>query len=116
MTEEVLNLNTYFEKSFDNPPIKKPGSRFRRHPFKYGNITVTLSNYDVTNSKQSNTWMTSVQYGNGEGYPSKNYGDNFYSDIEPILQKFEKGEEFIEIVNNGFSEKIADSSPNAKNV
>ena len=107
---DVVNLNSYAEKVFDKPPIKNPGSRFRRHPFKYGNITVTLSNYDVTNKTTSNRWMTSVQYGNGEGYPSKNYEDNYYRIIEPILQEFEGGKEFIEMINNGFSEKIARSS------
>jgi len=105
----VKNLNTFSEKKFDKPPIKKPGSRFRRHPFKYGNITVTLSNYDVTNSKPSNKWITSVQYGNGEGYPSKNYDDGYYMQIEPLLEKFEGGKKFIEIINNGFSEKVAKS-------
>jgi len=103
----VKNLNTFSENTFNKPPIKKPGSRFRRHPFKYGNITVTLSNYDVTNSKQSNRWITSVQYGNGEGYPSVNYDDTIYKKIEPLLEKFKEGKEFVEIVNNGFSEKIA---------
>ena len=103
----VVNLNTFSEKTFDNPPIKKAGSRFRRHPFKYGNITVTLSNYDVTNAKPSSKWMTSVQYGNGEGYPSKNYKDGYFMVVESLIQKFEGGKTFIELINNGFSEKIA---------
>lgn len=102
----VINLNTFSEKTFDNPPIKKAGSRFRRHPFKYGNITVTLSNYDITNSKPSNKWMTSVQYGNGEGFPSENYPDNYYKKVESVIEEFEGGKEFIELIGNGFSEKI----------
>ncbi|NVJ47014.1 MAG: DNA cytosine methyltransferase [Cytophagia bacterium] len=105
----VPNLNTYSEKIFDKPPVKKPGSRFRRHPFKYGNITVTLSNYDITNDSLTDKWMTSVQYGNGEGYPSKNYEDGFYNVIEPIILSFEGGEKFVKFINNGFSEKIAKS-------
>lgn len=105
--DEVINLNSFSEKKFDNPPIKKAGSKFRRHPFKDGNITVTLSNYDVTNAKPSNKWITSVQYGNGEGYPSENFPDNYYEKLEPIIAGFEGGKHFIEIINNGFSEKIA---------
>lgn len=105
----VVNLNTYTEKTFDNPPVKKTGSRFRRHPFKYGNITVTLSNYDVTNAKPSDKWVTSVQYGNGEGYPSRNYSDGFFQKMEPFLREFEGGERFINLINNGFSEQIADA-------
>lgn len=103
----VLNLNTFSKKTFDNPPVKKAGSKFRRHPFKYGNITVTLSNYDVTNDLSSNKWITSVQYGNGEGYPSENYPDNFYKSVESIIECFEDGSSFIKMINNGFSEKIA---------
>lgn len=103
----VINLNTFTEKKFNNPPIKKVGSRFRRHPFKYGNITVTLSNYDITNSKPSSKWLTSVQYGNGEGFPSENFPDNFYKKMEFIIEKFEGGKKFVEIIGNGFSEKIA---------
>ncbi len=105
----VPNLNSFIEKSFSKPPLKKPGSRFRRHPFKYGNITVTLSNYDVTNNKSSRRWMTSVQYGNGEGYPSKNYADGYFKLLKPILLSFEGGKDFIRILNNGFTKKIAKS-------
>jgi len=103
----IINLNTFAEKIFDSPPIKKSGSRFRRHPFKYGNITVTLSNYDITNSKPFDRWMTSVQYGNGKGYPSENYPDNYYKKIELIVQDSKCGKEFAEIISNGFSEKVA---------
>ena len=45
----VPNLNTFERRGFGNPRRKKKGSRFRRHPFKYGNLTVTLSNYDIKN-------------------------------------------------------------------
>ncbi|XOV94877.1 MAG: DNA cytosine methyltransferase [Bacteroidota bacterium] len=105
----ILNLNSFKERKFNKRPVKNPGSRFRRHPFKYGNITVTLSNYDITNSKTSNRWITSVQYGNGEGYPSKNYEDGYYLNIEPAIRNFEGGVQFINVLNNGFSSKIADS-------
>ncbi|MBC2840100.1 DNA cytosine methyltransferase [Robiginitalea sp. SC105] len=106
----VRNLNTYEARTFDHPPKKKPGARFRRHPFKYGNITVTLSNYDILSGKQSKGWITSVQYGNGEGFPCRNIADGFYKEIEPIIKDFNGGEEFIQIVNNGFTNKIASAS------
>ncbi|MFI5163050.1 MAG: DNA cytosine methyltransferase [Sphingobacteriales bacterium] len=104
----VPNLNTHMEKVFNNPPKRKIGSRFRRHPFKDGNLTVTLSNYDiVSDDKNTGKWQTSVQYGNGEGFPSNSYPDGFYQEIEPIINKFENGNQFLKIINNGFSEKIA---------
>lgn len=105
--KDVFNLNSFCKNVLDNPPKKNKGSRFRRHPFKYGNITVTLSNYDITNGNSNGKWMTSVQYGNGEGFPSENYPDNFFIEIESIIKKFEGGVKFIEIINNGFSKKIS---------
>jgi len=105
---EVPNLNSFEKRVFDEPRKRKGGSRFRRHPFKEGNITVTLSNYDIIkNDKEASKWITSVQYGNGEGFPSFNYDENFYKEIEPIIESFENGMNFIKIINNGFSEKIA---------
>ena len=105
------NLNNYKQKKFDNPPKRTIGSRFRRHPFKDGNITVTLSNYDiVANEKSRIKWMTSVQYGNGDGFPCRSYEDGFYKEIEPVISKFKNGTKFLEIINNGFSEKIAQSN------
>ncbi len=105
--EGVNNLNSPLIKSFETPPRKNKGSRFRRHPFKYGNITVTLSNYDITNKGSATNWITSVQYGNGDGYPSENYPDNFFEQLENVIADFEQGTKFIETINNGFSERIA---------
>ena len=105
----INNLNTFEKRVFNSdPPKRTKGSRFRRHPFKDGNLTVTLSNYDITNnSKDSGQWLTSIQYGNGDGFPCKKYPDNYFLQIEPIIEKFEGGKHFIHIINNGFSEKIA---------
>src|SRR6185437_15510692 len=106
--ENVPNLNSFKEKAFDSPKKRKKGSRFRRHPFKEGNITVTLSNYDILkNEKEASNWLTSIQYGNGEGFPSFDYKEGFYTEIEPIIKDLENGMEFIQIINNGFSERIA---------
>ena len=105
---DIHNLNNYTIKSFDNPPTKKKGSRFRMHPFKDGNMTVTLSNYDISKkTKPNKKWYTSIQYGNGNGYPSNNYSDHYFKNIEKLIVEQESGEEFVKIVNNGFSSKIA---------
>lgn len=124
--EGVLNLNSFALKKFDKPPVKKKGARFRRHPFKDGNITVTLSNYLIkTKKKKSPTgeqgkeqekkptrpqngrkWVTSVQYGNGDGFPSKRYPDGYFKKLEGVIRTFEKGDHFIKTINNGFTEKI----------
>lgn len=109
--EGVKNLNTFREGLFDDPPVRNKGSRFRRHPFKYGNITVTLSNYDITNKEQTEfRWMTSVQYGNGDGFPTMNFEDERFTELEPVIRTFPNGRRFIEVINNGFSETIARSA------
>lgn len=112
--ENVPNLNSFILKSFSTPPVKKKGARFRRHPFKDGNITVTLSNYDILkkeaakNSSSVNKWITSVQYGNGNGFPCRKYQDGYYKELEDVIKTFEKGDYFLKVINNGFTEKIAE--------
>lgn len=106
--ENIGNLNSYSPKVFQTPPKRNIGSRFRRHPFKDGNITVTLSNYDIDkNGKNTRKWRTSIQYGNGEGFPTFSLTDGFYKKIEKTIKKELHGPSFLEIINNGFSEKIA---------
>lgn len=107
----VLNLNNYSLKTFDNPPIKNKGSRFRRHPIKDGNLTVTLSNYDIEKGGKSNgKWLTSIQYGTGKGFPIQNIEDGYYKTLESIISQYKSGKQFIKIINNGFSEKIGNAS------
>ena len=103
----VNNLNSFSEKEFNKQPKRNKNSRFRRQPLKEGNITVTLSNYDIVkNDQPKNKWFTSIQYGTGEGFPTQNIKNNFYKEIQPIISKFEQGNSFLKIINNGFSEKI----------
>lgn len=109
-TENVINLNTFKEAEFKKTPQKKSGSRFRRHPFKDGNITVTLSNYSIERpSKSGNKWHTSIQYGNGNGFPHFDISSDIFLKIEPLILKTEKGTEFVDIITNGFSEQISSS-------
>ena len=108
--DSIPNLNTFKSKSFGDPPRRNKGSRFRRHPFKHGNLTVTLSNYDIRrNSKNRGKWKTSIQYGTGAGFPIQIFSDQYFRKLEPIILKFEGGPEFIDIINNGFAKKIAGS-------
>ncbi len=107
--EGVENLNTFSLNAFDKPPIKNKGSRFRRHPFKNGNMTIALSNFDIEkNSSEVDKWRVTAFYGTGEGFGIKSYRENYYKQLEPIISKaFLDGKKFIHTINNGFSEKIA---------
>jgi DNA (cytosine-5)-methyltransferase 1 len=79
----IINLNTFKLKSFDKPPVKNQGSRFRRHAIKDGNLTVTLSNYDIENNPKSaeGKWFTSIQYGTGKGFPIQKVNDKYYKNL-----------------------------------
>lgn len=106
--EGIEDLNTFSKKIFNNQPKRNKNSRFRRHPFKDGNLTVSLSNYDIEkNSRDISRWITSVQYGNGDGFPTFNFPDGTYREIEEVISKIKNGNKFIRIINNGFTEKIA---------
>ena len=105
--QKVTNLNDFKEKLFNKQPKRTKNSRFRRHPIKEGNITVTLSNYDIeNNTKTLDKWFTSVQYGTGVNFKNQKIEDGFYKNIEPLIIKEKEGERFINIINNGFTDKI----------
>ncbi len=108
----IVNLNTYKIKSLNKPPIKNQGSRFRRHAIKDGNLTVTLSNYDIENNPKSaeGKWFTSVQYGTGKGFPIQKINDKYYKNLEGIINEYKGGKEFLKYINNGFSEKIGNAN------
>lgn len=111
LINEIGNLNNFKLKAFNNQPKRTKNSRFRRHPLKAGNITVTLSNYRINkNTKAENKWFTSIQYGTGINFKNQEVSDGFYKRIEPILIQNKNGKDFIKIINNGFSEKIGTSS------
>jgi DNA (cytosine-5)-methyltransferase 1 len=109
--QEVINLNTYKLKEFNKPPVKNQGSRFRRHAIKDGNLTVTLSNYDIEENTKSaeGKWFTSIQYGTGKGFPIQKIGDQYYKNLEETIKEYKGGKEFLKYINNGFSEKIGNA-------
>jgi DNA (cytosine-5)-methyltransferase 1 len=108
----IVNLNTYKIKSLNKPPIKNQGSRFRRHAIKDGNLTVTLSNYDIENNPKlaEGKWFTSIQYGTGKGFPIQKVNDKYYKNLEEIINEYKGGKEFLKYINNGFSEKIGNAN------
>ena len=108
---KVGNLNTFSPKKFDNPPKKKTGSKFRRHPVKKDNVAVTLSNYPLHHSDRhvNGKWYTTIFYGIGEGYKIQQVKDGRFLELEGIISEFPKGNQFLEVVKNGFSEMIGSS-------
>ena len=109
--QNVPNLNTYSVKRFDKAPLKKNGSKFRRHPFKDGNLTVTLSNYEIDSNQMGPelSWYASIQYGTGKGFPIQKVEDKLYLKIEEVIKVQLRGEEFLELLNSYVIEKIGSS-------
>lgn len=108
--EGVNSLNRYNKKEFNSPPIKKKGARFRRHPLKDGNLTVTLSNYDIeSSSKNLDKWFTSIQYGTGKGFPIQRVEDGFFQTITPLINSINEGENFIRMIDEFVVPKIANN-------
>jgi DNA (cytosine-5)-methyltransferase 1 len=104
----VTNINTYSIRKFEKAADKNKGARFRRHPLKEGGMTVALSNYDIIkNTKKAGKWRVTAFYGTGEGFGVSKYTEGFYKTLEPLISTLDNGQEFIKVINNGFSEKIA---------
>lgn len=103
---KVLNLNTYKEAEFNNPPKRKTLSRFRRHPFKEGNMTVALTNYNpTTSSKRENlNWYSAVFYGTGKGFAVEILRPNMYKYFQRIILRSDgnHGKRFITDFNRHF--------------
>ena len=107
----VINLNDYQLKIFDNQPKKSKDARFRRHAIKDGNLTVSLSNYSIIKNETvaSNNWYTSIQYGTGKGFPSQSVADFCFQEVQNEIKHHTGGAEFLRIMNDEFSSKIGSS-------
>ena len=108
----VLNLNSSELKLFNRPLIKKSGARFRRHPFKEGNMTVALSNYCLKqNSDSDGVWRTTITYGTGKAYKLQEVDTSNQHEIEDfILESFNDGKEFIGAIKDDLLCRVPISS------
>ncbi len=71
-------------------------------------MTVALSNYCLKENGQSDKkWRTTVTYGTGKNYKLQEVTNKEQVKIKQLIKTFDNGDEFIEKVHNGFSEKIA---------
>lgn len=72
LPSQIVNLNTFSKAGFDKPPKKHPKAKFRRHPFKDGNMTVALTNFDPKSLDDPSTrkveWFSSVFLGAGKDF------------------------------------------------
>ena len=91
--EASTNLNAYKLKIFNNPPVRRHNTKFRRIIFKKDGISINFSNFNVANStKVKGKWFLNLFLG--------------YDIKKPILinyKRFDKIEGFIIKKTNGIN-------------
>ncbi|MBN8581231.1 MAG: DNA cytosine methyltransferase [Anaerolineae bacterium] len=92
----VNNLNSSTIANFNAPPKKKNGAKFRMHPFKDGNMTVALTNFDARSEPSPETngkkWYCSVFLGSGKEFEVVNITSSTRKAIEAFLHSKMKGD------------------------
>lgn len=113
--DKIDNLNTFDKKRFNNPPKRKPTSRFRKHPFKEGNMTVALTNFNPSkiedNSGCYSEWYSSVFLGSGKDFIVKIIPSNGFKNIAKLIElNYDvQGTKFINEFNKKFKNSIGNS-------
>lgn len=113
---DFQNLNTFTKKTFNNPPQRKADARFRKHPFKDGNMTVALTNFNPSKSietmKSFNQWYSSVFLGSGKDFVVKLIPKSGFKNIAKIIesQHNAQGKKFIIEFNKRFKDFIGNSN------
>lgn len=110
------NLNTFCEKEFNNPPKRKLTARFRKHPFKEGNMTVALTNFNPAKSSTPGNanieWYSSVFMGSGKDFALKIIPKNGFRVIAQLIKKHDKelGNKFVAQFDQKFNKVIGKAS------
>ncbi len=110
VTDPVVDLNTFSTAKFDDPPGKNEDSKYRRHPFKSGSLTVALVNFDP-NDKEApvgKTWHACAYVGSGKDYKPYLIGKKEMATVKSLIENQESGHQFVEKFDKEFKDKIAD--------
>jgi DNA (cytosine-5)-methyltransferase 1 len=108
---EMMNLNTFEERKFKNPPKRKLTARFRKHPFKDGNMTVALTNFNPAVSTKPNgriRWYSAVFLGTGKDFKVKTIRKRSFKRLAKLIRKNNdsRGSEFISQFEQRFQAAI----------
>jgi DNA (cytosine-5)-methyltransferase 1 len=86
---EQYNLNDYKENKFTKNLKKNKGAKFRRHPFKLGNMSVALINHNPLKRSNSKTngkkWYAVIYAGAGKSYDIINITNGRLKQAEQTL-------------------------------
>lgn len=106
----ISDLNAYAPKKFDRPPKRKSLSRFRKHPFKAGNMTVALTNYDPSGEIKSGgaTWYSAVFYSTGKDYAVEILKPKQFKRLEKIIldNQGNQGKRFLREFDSRFQKAL----------
>jgi DNA (cytosine-5)-methyltransferase 1 len=110
---KVNNLNSPKEKIFDAKPKKNKGAKFRRHPFKSGNMTVALHNHDPkkgSNSKSNGkNWNVAVYLGAGITFQQISITDSIFKKVNNlVVNRIPGGKKFISDFEKIILPKVSD--------
>jgi DNA (cytosine-5)-methyltransferase 1 len=114
-SNKLQNLNTFSKAEFNNPPKRKPDARFRKHPFKDGNMTVALTNFNPSKSTESQNhqseWYSSVFMGSGKDFVVRLIPKSDFKRIAKIIELHHdiQGKKFITEFNKRFRTFIGSS-------
>lgn len=109
------NLNTFSKIEFNKPPKKNRTARFRKHPFKEGNMTVALTNFNPVISSNpgllSIEWYSSVFIGSGKDFVLKIIPKNEFKKIAMTIKKHNPklGVEFINQFEKSFGKIVGNT-------
>lgn len=107
---KVNRLDTYAPKKFNKPPKRKNFSRFRKHPFKVGNMTVALTNYDPSGDvrRGGTRWFSAVFYSTGKDYAVEVLEPNQFERLEKIIlrNQGDQGKRFLREFDSHFQEAL----------
>lgn len=108
--QNIENLNNPMPISFNAPPKKKKGAKFRMHPFKDGNMTVSLTNFDPNKESSPETngkkWYCSVFLGSGKDFTVVNISKSINLKVEKIIKELPNGSRFMSDYKKQFKGKI----------
>ena len=109
---KVNNLNNPNPNTFYAPPRKKRGAKFRMHPFKVGNITVALTNFDPNVGSDVSTngrkWYCVVYVGAGKEYETIIINEDIFNIIVNAIKKLPFGNAFIDEFQHQYKWRIGD--------
>lgn len=107
----IENLNNSHPTIFNTPPKKKKGAKFRMHPFKEGNMTVALTNFDPKKEGKSSIngkkWYCIIYLGSGKDFLVIATTKSHIGKAERIIKSLPDGHRFLADYKREFKGKIA---------